>query len=97
MIKYCEEKLNKVTIKEGDMGEFNSGQVNNSSNTKIQDEILELIEEIKEFEKKFEEYDIKKTDLKEIQIEAEPEILEEFQPIEEELVEVEPETLEEFN
>jgi len=80
------------------MGQLNLEKSNNFSDSKVNDEILELIDEIKEFEKKFEKYNLKKIKVKEEKIESEPEILEEFQPIDEreEQIDAEPEILEEF-
>jgi len=64
------------------MGKLNLEQDNNSSNIKIHDEIHELFEELKELEKKFEIFDIKKIEANEELIEFETETLEEFLPVE---------------
>jgi len=80
------------------MQQPNLEKSNNFSDTNVNDGILELIKDIKEFEKKFEKYNLKKIEVKEEKIESEPENLEEFQPIDarEERIEAEPEVLEEF-
>ena len=64
------------------MGVLNLRQEANFSDIKVHDEIHDLFKEIKEFEKKFEKFNIEKIELKEELIEFEPEILEEFQIVE---------------
>jgi len=80
------------------MGNLNLEKDTNYSNTNPQDEIHQLFEDIKRFEKKYENFDIEKIDVKEQQIYVEPEISEEFQPfdVNEKQIEAETELSEEF-
>ena len=64
------------------MGKLNLEQSKNASNTNTLDEIDDLFEEIKKFEKQFENFVINKVELDEELMDAETETLEEFLPVE---------------
>ena len=64
------------------MGKLNLEQNKNASNTNTLDEIDDLFEEIKKFEKQFENFVINKIELDKELIDAETETLEEFLPVE---------------